>query len=288
MVVFQLMGGLGNQMFAYAAGQAFAERTKLPISFDFDCPYPHVKYEYALDIFNIDRNFASRKDLRLLKPKKGIERRVLKALGRNTKRYLIKEKKEFTFDDSFFSIADNAYVSGFFQSEKYFSTITSTIRSAFSFKAVPDSDNATMLKAISSCNAVSIHVRRGDYVNVVKTKNTHGACSLEYYQQAIDYIASKVTDPVFFFFSNDIPWVKENIQTKHPHQFVDFNSGSKSYEDMRLMSHCKHHIIANSSFSWWGAWLNENPNKFVIAPKQWMNDPAIQTPDLLPASWIKM
>jgi hypothetical protein len=134
-------------------------------------------------------------------------------------------------------------------------------------------------------NAISLHVRRGDYANNPKTKATHGLCSLDYYQASVRQMAQKVARPHFFIFSDDMEWVQGNLKIDFPCVFVEHNRGAESYNDMRLMSLCKHHIIANSSFSWWGAWLNPNMEKIVIAPRKWF---ASQTavPDLFPAGWI--
>lgn len=118
-------------------------------------------------------------------------------------------------------------------------------------------------------NSVSLHVRRGDYVRNSRTNATHGVCSIEYYQSAIEYILERVKHPILYVFSDDIEWVKQNLRTHLPTEYIDHNQGAASHFDMRLMSLCRHHVIANSSFSWWGAWLNPDPNKIVIAPRKW-------------------
>jgi hypothetical protein len=137
-------------------------------------------------------------------------------------------------------------------------------------------------------SAVSIHVRRGDYVSDAGTNRFHGTCSVDYYHDAVDRISGFAPASHFFVFSDGIDWAKENLRLRQPVTYVDFNDGEKNYEDLRLMSLCKHHIIANSSFSWWGAWLNPNPDKIVIAPKKWFNDPSINTDDLIPNSWLRL
>jgi hypothetical protein len=286
MYIFQLMGGLGNQMFQYAAAKSLQYATGKPVKFDFDSPYPHIKYYYNLDVFRLEAKLASNAELWPCKPKKKLLKRLFLAVGKDPACKLVREKRDFHFDPTFFQIADGSYVSGFWQSEKYFKQIESSIRADFEFTMPLAGKNSAMADSILGCNAVSVHIRRGDYVNVSSTNKLHGTCSLQYYEQAIQKIGAEVSNPVFYFFSDDVAWVKKNITIQFAHHFVDHNDTFKNYEDLRLMSLCKHHIIANSSFSWWGAWLNPSKQKLVIAPSRWMNDPSLTTPDLIPAEWL--
>jgi hypothetical protein len=184
------------------------------------------------------------------------------------------------------NVPSDCYLTGYWQSEKYFLEVATQMRGDFSFRLPLENQNAELAKQINQVNAVSLHVRRGDYANNSKTTEKHGLCSLDYYQVAIRYVTERVTPPHFFVFSDDIAWVKNNLKIDFPHQYIDFNHGAESYNDMRLMSMCKHHIIANSSFSWWGAWLNPRKDKIVVAPKHWFaNQTDIQ--DLLPQGWVK-
>jgi len=134
-------------------------------------------------------------------------------------------------------------------------------------------------------NSVSIHFRRGDYVTNPLTSQHHGVCSNKYYQDAISLLKSKISQPHFFLFSDEPEWLKTNVSLQEPFRIIDNNPG---YVDLYLMSNCKHNIIANSSFSWWGAWLNNNPDKIVIAPHKWFNEPGINTYDLIPETWIRL
>ena len=161
------------------------------------------------------------------------------------------------------------------------------IRADFTFRLPLENKNAELAKQINQVNAVSLHVRRGDYVNNPKTTATHGLCSLDYYQASIRYVAERVQQPHFFIFSDDIDWVQSNLKIDFPCVYVQHNRGAESYNDMRLMSLCRHHIIANSSFSWWGAWLNPRSEKIVIAPRKWFaNQTDVQ--DLFPAGWVTL
>jgi hypothetical protein len=150
-----------------------------------------------------------------------------------------------------------------------------------------DLANSTLAREISDVNAVSLHVRRGDYVHNSKAAATYALCSLDYYNKSIKYVAERVHNAHFFVFSDDIPWVKSNLEIDFPVKYIDNNFGVDSYNDMRLMSLCKHNIIANSSFSWWGAWLNLNSEKIVVSPMRWFfNETGIQ--DLIPKSWVRL
>jgi hypothetical protein len=137
----------------------------------------------------------------------------------------------------------------------------------------PSKQNQNTLRQIIGTNSVSLHIRRGDYVSSAINQRIYGTCDLDYYERAIKIISTKVSDPIFYIFSDDIDWAKKHLQSEGQYIFVDWNNAETNYEDLRLMYHCKHNIIANSSFSWWGAWLNQNPHKLVIAPaKRFNND----------------
>ncbi len=135
--------------------------------------------------------------------------------------------------------------------------------------------------------AVSVHVRRGDYASNPETNRFHGTCSLEYYSDAFAVICDRVDNPTFFVFSDDPAWTRTNIRPPGKTVYVTHN-GSAAVEDMRLMSHCVHHIIANSSFSWWAAWLSSSENKIVVSPEQWLATGSAPVKDLIPKEWIRV
>jgi len=135
---------------------------------------------------------------------------------------------------------------------------------------------------------VSLHIRRGDYVSNRSTLEIHGVLGIDYYVRALNLMEEKVKEPQIFVFSDDIPWARDNLKTNLPLQFIDHNGVEKNYEDLRLMSNCKNHIIANSSFSWWGAWLSSNSEKIVITPMNWFNQSNMDTRDLIPVSWYRI
>ncbi len=198
---------------------------------------------------------------------------------------LIRERS-FRFDPKILKLKRDVHLHGYWQSEKYFRDIRETILEDFTFTPPLNSRNQKILEKIKKTNSVSVHVRRGDYVMDPKTHEFHGVCGPDYYQKAVKVVSKKVENPTFYFFSDDIRWVEKNLKTKVENTYVDWNTGEKSFVDMQLMSSCKHHILANSSFSWWGAWLNRNKDKMVVAPKQWFQDPSMDTRDLIPEGWL--
>lgn len=180
------------------------------------------------------------------------------------------------------------YLQGYWQSERYFASHAAHIRTDFTFRDDLSGANLRIAHAISQRTAISVHVRRGDYVTNSKTLSVHGACSLEYYHAAIGTLLLRIPDAQLVAFSDDPQWVSEVLRPHYPRMIlVDHNNGIESYNDMRLMSMCRHHVIANSSFSWWAAWLNASPDKIVISPKRWFADGRLN-PDLIPDSWLKI
>lgn len=280
MIIVKLKGGLGNQMFQYATGRRAAyvngASLKLDIS-GYENQVGITPREYMLNVFNIKEDFANSIEILRLK----------KTFSIFSKRSYVIEKY-FHFDLSILKITDNSYLEGNWQSEKYFKDIENIIRKDFVFKKKPDEKNLSTIKKIMNSNSVSIHIRRGDYVLDSKTNKTHGVCDLDYYNRAIGYVTSKIKSPHFFVFSDDLLWAKQNLILRHPCEYIIHNVGKKDYEDMRLMSECKHNIIANSSFSWWGAWLNNNDNKIIVAPRKWYNDQSLNIKDLISENWLRV
>ncbi len=166
-------------------------------------------------------------------------------------------------------------IAGDFQNEKCFKEIESILRQELVLKRIPDT--------VQDPDSVSIHLRGNDYVRGKKSA-FHGTCSPEYYKQAIDLVHSRVSKPHFYIFTDDLPWAKEHIPFPEP--FTIMSGGT--VEELILMASCRHNIIANSTFSWWAAWLNKNPEKIVIGPKVWFADEKMGTSDILPASWIRI
>jgi hypothetical protein len=291
-IISSVIGGLGNQMFQYAVGRALAfERggaLRLDVR-DFAGYDLHYGFE-LLRVFNCHAEIANREDLTSVLGWQSLPV-VKRILLRPTMSWLRTHKfalePHFHYWQGIAEVPLNCYLQGYWQSEKYFAKIASTIRSDFTFKSEMSEKNLELSKKIEHLNSISLHVRRGDYVSDAKTNTVYASCMPEYYQNAVQYISRHVTEPYFFVFSDDMAWAKEHLKLQYPCEYVDINSGLESYNDMRLMSLCKHHIIANSSFSWWGAWLNQNPGKIVVAPRKWFSID-IDTKDLLPQEWVTL
>ncbi len=297
LVVTRLIGGLGNQMFQYAAGRALALRCRAALKLDvtgFAVIGAHTRRRYELDSFSIQGSVASDADLARFhgagKPGHSRRDRVLRWLriGGPQGAWPICRERHFEFDPAVLALRPPVYLDGYWQSEMYFSDIAGQLRQEFTPKAAMERENAALAAAIDAANAVSLHVRRGDYVSDAATNRFHGTCSLDYYRHAVDYVTGRAGTPHLFVFSDDQEWTRANLQFAVPTTFVEANPPDCGYRDMQLMSRCRHHIIANSSFSWWGAWLNPSPEKIVVAPKQWFSSPRNDTRDLFPLNWVRM
>lgn len=292
MVVSHIIGGLGNQMFQYALGRSLAMALDTELRLDVSDFSGYALYQgFELGrVFDASFQIASEGEVQKVLGWRSnrLCRRVLKR-----RHFSALRNKQFVVEPGFqfwpgaASIGDDCYLVGYWQSEKYFSDIKDIIRADFTFREEMRKPNAELAAQISQCNAVSLHVRRGDYAYNQKTNSIHGLCSLDYYRSAVSYMAERLRSPVFFIFSDDMPWVKNNLKIDFPCTYVEHNKAAESHNDMRLMSLCKHHIIANSSFSWWGAWLNAHLDKTVIAPRRWFANGG-RTEDLIPDGWVSL
>jgi Glycosyl transferase family 11. len=290
MNIVRITSGLGNQIFQYAFYRALKQNvpdTKMDIS-EFNYRKHHYGYELE-KIFNIVPNYANRKERNALadvsKHWLSEVRRKYFKIKLNCSGELIRENIIGHQFHPELTNAHNSYFQGFWQSEKYFINIAGQLRTELTFKQTPNKENQSVIDEIIRCNSVSIHIRRGDYIKKRRIDAVGSVCTLAYYKQAIEYIKSKTESPRFFVFSDEIDWVKDNLNIENAY-FVDINRGENSFRDMQLMSLCNHNIIANSSFSWWGAWLNSHPNKIVVAPSVWFRD--TDMPDILPKNWIQI
>lgn len=251
MIISKLTGGLGNQLFQYAKGRSEATKNRTSLALDISWYKGRIDRSYYLNNFNITAKIASKLEIIIYK-------------------YFNKKN----------------YIVGDWQSEKYFNDISDLIKKEFVLKNQIDKAHDELIQQIKSTDSISIHLRGGDYV-VGKKSSFHGICSPEYYSKSISYIIKNVKFPHFFIFTDDINWAKKHIKFPEPYTLVS-NSKNKPYEEIIFMSKCKHNIIANSTFSWWSAWLNNNPTKIVIAPKRWFANDKIDSSDIIPLSWIKM
>lgn len=293
MIIVKLQGGLGNQMFQYAIGRQLSiinnTNLKLDLTFLLDrTPREHLTFRnYELGAFQINPLIAEKSEVRLFNQNDPISR--IKRLFARTK--LVREKN-LRFQSTILNSGDQLYLNGYWQCEKYFDAIRTELLNDFTLKDYSLSElhknHLRIIESINKTNSVSVHFRRGDYVSDKITNSFHGTCSIQFYQDAIKLMAKQVQSPHFFLFSDDPEWILKNrIINDFPTTVV---TTSNMHHDMYLMSLCKHNIIANSSFSWWGAWLNRNPEKMVIAPKRWFAKDELnpQTQDLIPQNWIRL
>ena len=289
MIIVKLKGGLGNQLFQYAMARQVAHFNNVNLKLDIESGLGAIEgvtaRYYGLRPFNIIENFASPEEIRNLKRGR-IYNLLIEERKSYCRRSFIKER-QFNFNPKILELPGNVYIEGYWQSEKYFKDIENIIRKEITLKKSIADKYRELMGLIDKTNSVSIHIRRGDYITNKRSIEIIGSCSLDYCYGAIEKIFASVTSPYFFIFSDDIEWVKDNLKMQYPLTFIS-DGQSRDYEELILMGRCKHQIIANSSFSWWGAWLNDNPNKIVIAPRKWFNDISINTNDLIPESWIKI
>lgn len=288
MKIIRIIGGIGNQMFQYAFALSLQKHFPTEIVLIdtslFNGYALHNGYELGR-VFGVDLPIATGKDIRKVScyiPNYKWSRLYRKIFGYRKTEF--KEPRLFDFwGETAFAIDRDCYYEGSWQNEKYFKDFQNEIREAFSFKQPLSEMNLNVLDEINENNSVSIHVRRGDYLN---DPAYQGVCDVPYYTNAIRYIKKRVEAPFFFIFSNDIDWCQEHITPLcDKYKIIGWNSGKDSWADMQLMSLCKHNIIAHSSFSWWGAWLNAHESKIVVAPRGWYNEKGItESPQL--EDWI--
>jgi len=290
MILVELNGGIGNQMFQYAAAKSLALHHKTTLKLDISpgtdksMPQELKPRQFDLHYFDLPDPVVTAADLESFISKSALGK-ITEKTKPNHKRRIYREPF-FHFDKNFYNTEPDVYLKGLWQSEKYFLPFKNKIRSIFEFKNQTVGSFHNLTNQLKNQNSVSLHIRRGDYLAKVSLE-VLGLIPLEHYQNAIELINSKIPSPSFYFFSDDIQWAKENFQIPNA-TFVSGDISKDHIEDLYLMSQCRYNIIANSSFSWWGAWLNDNPQKIVIAPKKWFNKGPKDTQDLLPEEWINI
>ncbi|EHH01146.1 alpha-1,2-fucosyltransferase [Paraprevotella clara] len=277
MRLIKMTGGLGNQMFIYA--MYLKMKTIFPdVRIDLsDMVHYQVHYGYEMNkVFHLPRtefciNRSLKKIIEFLLFKTILERKQGGSLVPYTRKY------HWPW----------IYFKGFYQSEKYFAGIEKEVREAFVFDIRRASRRSlrAMQEIKADPHAVSIHVRRGDYLLEKHWKALGCICQSSYYLNALAELEKRVKHPHYYVFSEDLNWVRQNLPLIKA-EFIDWNKGEDSWQDMMLMSHCRHHIICNSTFSWWGAWLNPLPDKIVIAPERWTQ--TTDSADVVPESWLKV
>ena len=290
MIAINLTGGLGNQLFQYALGRYLAIRQNAELviddSFYVDVPAGVTPRRYELDKFTAQLRVVT-----------DTERRYLK---RYTNRYLRYLQKYIPLPGRFEYVREpldqlllevrhyygDLLLDGYWQSEEYFAGAEDMIRKDLTPKFDLSEQDECVKREMQNTTSVSLHVRRGDYVTDAHTNAWHGVCGLDYYQDAMRLVESQIETPHYFVFSDDMEWVKSNLKIDHPCTYVAHNDETTAVNDLMLMSSCQHHVIANSSFSWWGAWLNPSQEKLVVRPKVWLKQLPHMNDSVCPPSWV--
>ena len=277
MIFARLFGGLGNQMFQYAAGKALADRLGVDLALDFRT-IDHRGTRRLTHVFDLDIQDAAK--LPPAKHENAVRYALWRSMGKSPK---FRRETGLGYNPGFETWGNDSYLHGYWQSEAYFTSISDHIRHAFVPTPTASQANVAIADQIAARTSISLHVRRGDYLAL----GAHGVCSEAYYNAALDEIVKRLDTPAsVFVFSDDPQWAHDNLPLPYEKIVVDINGPETDYDDMRLMSKCQHNVIANSSFSWWGAWLNSNPSKIVTAPTNWFAAGGMENPDILPDSWL--
>jgi Glycosyl transferase family 11 len=295
-VAVQIFGGLGNQLFEYAAGRSLANR--LGARLILDCtPRMANTRKFALDRFSIQAAV-------ILNAPAKIRSRYFRREGSDLGRWVtntfhnvfpctvqidghrfkvIYERQHLTYDPRFDILAGSIYLTGWWQSYRYFENAANVLRSELRMHGASPRANGEWLDRIRKANSVCLHVRRGDYLD---SRNYFGLCTPSYYARAVQIIRERIESPSFFVFSDDLTWCRDQLSMEAM-QFVDANGPDDAAAELQLMATCRHHILANSSLSWWAAWLGDRPEQIVIAPDPWFaGGPPAR--DLLPKRWIRL
>ncbi len=290
-VIVRIEGGLGNQLFQYAAARSLADRLGCGLQLDIRAIHANGDRPYHLGFYNI------RADILEATQTIGLPEARSGRLGRFKSRlsqflpsvfsFPVFWPNGFAFDPRFDRISKPTYLVGYWQTERYFKWNRAQLLNDVELVTAPQAAK-NYLKQIKACTSVALHIRRGDYVNNVSAAAVHGTCDLAYYSRAVEDLGKRISDIHLFIFSDDLEWSRQNLQYDFPMTFVDNPSLESTQIDLELMRHCKHHIIANSSFSWWGAWLAQTQSQLVYAPTRWFSDSNMDASDVVPQQWIRV
>lgn len=291
MIIARITGGLGNQLFQYANARRLAEYHTTDLFLDTREFSKKLYRPFLLDKFNIRAEIASESELKtILKLSNKFSfdhQRFIHKLFPAVYPNVIYEKY-FQFDPSYINLPDNIYLIGFWQSEKYFNNISNLLHSELTMNEKISDDGNKLLSRIKQGNSVAVTVRRGDFVTDPYINRRHGVLSLDYYADSVAFLESKIDKPSYFIFSDDPVWTENNIKIKGKVEYVRINYPNRVYENLIIGSFAKHQILANSTFSWWMAWLKDSGKRLVIAPKKWFSGLNLDTSDLIPERWFRI
>ncbi len=287
MIVVNLKGGLGNQMFQYAFGKALSIRNSDEVLLDTSGlsranEVGDIYRPFTLSAFNIKASIASAETAARMKDPYGIFSKLWRRFS-----FKVLRRQNIGWNPRAARMRGDIYLDGYWQSPKYFEPFELAIREEFTLAEPLSPAAAAIAERMQSSNSIMLHVRRGDYVSNKAVAAAYGPCTPAYYERAVAYLSQHVQDPSWFIFSDDIAWVKEHLPLPGNVTYVS-ETPMTDPEELVLMAACKHNIIANSTFSWWGAWLNPNPEKIVAAPTPWIDAMPREYADLIPASWIQL
>lgn len=286
MIVARLMGGVGNQMFQYAAALALAERHAAVLKLDHTFLKGEQKgctrREYALDRFAVSAEPATAEEIARFSGKGvGTLNRIGLLVRSRLGRISICREHEGC---DILQAPDNVLLEGYWQSERYFQGVEQRLRKEFTYQLPFSPAHTELAEQLAVMNSVAVHVRRGDYLH----SPVHALCDIGYYQRSLQLIEQRVPDAVPVFFSDDPVWTRQMFGSLKNALFVDSPETDDACADLALMSRCCHAVIANSSFSWWGAWLNSNPDKIVCAPARWFSGNDRDAQELVPDEWVRL
>ena len=282
-------GGLGNQMFQYAAGRALALRHKTGLQLDLSSYQSrrHFETSRSFELHNLAIEVEPASPLTSVgfRLARRSSRTLRRLSGWDTKR----EQFISHYNAAFEALPDDSYIYGYWQSWRYFSPVADRIRKELQPRVALSAESSEVERIIKATNSLSLHVRRGDYVTSKSTNNFHGVLDLDFYASAVSHVQERVSNVQAYVFSDDLDWCKEALASLPlPMTFVDVNRGEDSWQDLFLMAACRHNVVANSSFSWWGAWLGDDADqghRIVIAPKKWFLGTEIDVADRCPPTW---
>lgn len=290
-VIARIEGGLGNQLFQYAAARSLADRLDCELALDLRGLDQNGDRPFQLDLYHVRASVATPELLDSLpdwrSSRLGRFKANLSQLAPLVFSFPVFWPASFAFDARFEKISRPAYLVGYWQTEKYFAWNRNRLMQDIQLK-VPLSDDVPLLDLIRNTTSVALHIRRGDYVHNAAAAQFHGVCSMDYYHAAIAALKARFPEIHVFVYSDEPSWARANLQLDVPTHYVDANPVNMGYVDMELMCRCRHHVIANSSFSWWGAWRCKNPGQTVYAPRRWFADSSADTTDVVPSHWIKI
>lgn len=304
MIITHLLGGLGNQMFQYAAGLALAERRRTVLKLDVTWFKERAEFaahnRYALSCLNVTEQFATKEEVDRVRGRAlSRSERLLAAAARGLRLRRLADlhapggnwhmQRSLKFYPEFLELPDDTYLDGMWQSERYFAGETENVlRQHFGFRYPAPPAVAAMAERIRGSPSASVHFRRGDYVTNEKFSREIGVLGFDYYRRALSRLKESHPGVTLYIFSDDLDEVERSFKPEGPHVFVRVGAAWHAYDKIRLMSLCDHSIISNSTFAWWGAWLNPNPRRLVIAPDPWLAGRPDESAEVVPAHWLRL